>query len=45
MDRCYDCDDHGHLVTEHCWREGEVCLCGTEPLWDVAPVNPCPAAS
>lgn len=41
-DRCYDCDDHGHLATEHCVFEGgPACRCGTTPLWDVEPVNPC----
>ena len=44
VERCYDCDDQGHLATEHCWHEGQVCLCGRTPLWDVNPVNPCPLA-
>lgn len=44
-ERCFDCDDGGHLADEHCWYEGDICRCGETPLWDVNPVNPCPMAA
>lgn len=42
--RCFDCADHGHPATEHCWNENDTCRCGETPVWEVAPTNPCDMA-
>lgn len=43
--RCFDCGDHGHLTTEHCWHDGDICRCGETPLWAVTPRNACAMAA